>query len=82
MVERRLWEPDVAGSNPVSPTIFPLGKYSLLAKRVLKDENAVRAHDVVPWITAILILKFPEKETCSLAQPNRILGNPVSPTIF
>ena len=45
----------------LSPRPFSLGKWS-------KDENAVRAHDEVPCITAILTPKFPEEETCSLAQ--------------
>ncbi|MGB2402534.1 MAG: hypothetical protein ACPIA7_03890, partial [Akkermansiaceae bacterium] len=48
---------------------------------VPKDENEVRAHTKCVH-HAFLIFKFPEEETCSLAQPNRILGNPVSPTIF
>ena len=58
----------------LSPRPFSLGKWS-------KDENEVRAHDEVPCITAILIPKFPEEETCYLAQPRQV-GAILSPRPF
>ena len=68
--------------NPVSPTIFPPGKCSKLAQQVSQDENEVRAHSVAPCITGSLILKFPEEETCSLAQPDgaRSAHDPIKQT--
>ncbi len=57
LVERLVWDQDVAGSNPVSPTIFfvvlnyRVGEWLSLVERLVWDQDVAGSNPVSPTIS-------------------------------